>query len=200
MKKTSFWLIAAFIICGIATSCKNEGTKSEASGSASTEVQAEMPDTYLAAIERYMADSIGSQYSQGDVCIPFYRVVEADETDKNDIKVWGDFWLDNYKLAGDTLKSVSGGSHPGMFHVKLNDDGKYEVTGFDAVGDGSEFLPTAKRIFGDKFEAFQSINSDDKGRQQVRLSAVADYVKTHDMKATMLQDHGWPVMALPLEK
>lgn len=200
MKKSSFWLIAAFIICGIATSCKNEGTKNEASASASTELQAETPDTYLAAIERYLVDSIGSQYSQGEMCIPFYRVVEADETDKNDIKVWGDFWVDNYKLAGDTLKTVSGGSHPGMFHVQVNADGKYEVTGFDAVADGSDYKPSAQRIFGDKFEAFQAISSDDKGRQQVRLTSVANYVKAHNLKATQLQDHGWPVMALPLEQ
>lgn len=197
MKKINFWLIAACIVCGMATSCKNESAKTEASVSAS--VSEEVTDSYLAAIERYMTDSIGIQYSQGDVCIPFYRVVEADETDKNDIKVWGDFWLDNYKLAGDTLKSVSGGSHPGMFHVKLNDDGKYEVTSFDAVGDGSEFLPTAKRIFGDKFEAFQSINSDEKGRQQMRLSEVANYVKAHNLNVTVLQDHGWPAVELPQE-
>jgi hypothetical protein len=197
MKKINLWLVAAFIICGIATSCKNESAKTEASASAS--VSEEVTDTYLAAIERYMTDSIGAQYSQGDVCIPFYRVVEADETDKNDIKVWGDFWLDNYKLAGDTLKSVSGGSHPGMFHVKVGDNGKFEVTGFDAVGDGSDFTPSAKRIFGDKYEAFQRINSDDKGRQQVRVTAVANYVKAHDLKATVLQDHGWPAVALPQE-
>ncbi len=190
MKKIFLWAIAAAVICGMATSCKNEDSKSETSASASTEAKADTTNTYLTAIEQYMVDTLGSQYSQGDVCIPFCRVVEADVTDKNDIKVWGDFWVDNYKLAGDTLKSVSGGSHPGMFHVKMNDDGKFEVTGFDAVADGSDFQPSAKRIFGDKFESFQRVNSDDEGRQHVRLAAVANYVKSHDLKASLLQDYG----------
>ena len=44
-------------------------------------------------------------------------------------------------------KSVSGGSHPGCMHVKKAGDG-FEVFQFDAVGDGSDFTPTAKAIFG----------------------------------------------------
>jgi hypothetical protein len=53
MKKINLWLVAAFIICGIATSCKNESAKTEASASASASVSEEVTDTYLAAIERY---------------------------------------------------------------------------------------------------------------------------------------------------
>ncbi|MBR4601708.1 MAG: hypothetical protein IKO37_04025, partial [Prevotella sp.] len=67
----------------------------------------------------------------------------------------------------------------------------FEVTSFDVVGDGSQFLPTAKKIFGDKFDAFQKVNSDDKKRNEVRRAAVAEYVKSHRLPVKMYKDYGW---------
>ena len=52
-------------------------------------------------------------------------------------------------------------------------------------------LPTAKKIFGDKFDAFQKVNSDDKKRNEVRRAAVAEYVKTHRLPVKMYKDYGW---------
>ena len=43
--------------------------------------------------------------------------VEVDESDSADVRVWGDFWVFNYNISGDTLKTVSGGDHPGLFHL-----------------------------------------------------------------------------------
>ena len=123
-------------------------------------------------------------------CIPYYTVVGVDESNADDIKVWGDFWVDNYNISGDTLLSVSGGSHPGLMHVSQKGE-SFEVTSFDAVGDGSQFLPTAKKIFGDKFDAFQKVNSDDKKRNEVRRAAVAEYVKSHRLPVKMYKDYGW---------
>ncbi len=147
-------------------------------------------DTYLKAVERYLTDNKGKQYRSGQVCIPYYTVVGVDESNADDIKVWGDFWLDNYNISGDTLLSVSGGSHPGLMHVSQKGE-SFEVTSFDAVGDGSQFLPTAKKIFGDKFDAFQKVNSDDKKRNEVRRAAVAEYVKSHRLPVKMYKDYGW---------
>ena len=55
----------------------------------------------------------------------------------------------NYDLNGDTLECKSGGSYPGCIHVKdvLDDPRGYVVTDFEIVGDGSDFAPTAKKIF-----------------------------------------------------
>lgn len=193
--KTIKWLLVVAIVCGLATSCKKEN-KEEVATQTETAQEAQ-PDTYLAAIERYMVDSIGVNYTQGDVCIPFYKVVAADEANKNDIQVWGDFWVDNFELAGDTLKTVSGGNHPGLFHVKGNADGSFEVTKFDAVADGSDYQPSAQRVFGDKFADFQKVNSDEKAREQLRLETVANYVKSHDLKVLYVKDFGWPEISLP---
>lgn len=154
-------------------------------------------ETYLTAIERFMTDSIGSQYAQGDVCIPFLRIVDVDESDADDIRVWGDFWVDNYLVSGDTLKNVSGGSHPGLMHVKQKADG-FEVISFDAVGDGSAYIPTAKKIFGERFDSLQTVASNKEKREAVRAKAIAEFVKRNDLKVTMYQDFGWDAVKIDL--
>lgn len=53
--------------------------------------------------------------------------MRVDERDVEDIKVWGDFWVFNYDQVGDTLKCVSGGSHPGLLHIRQTEKG-FEVT------------------------------------------------------------------------
>lgn len=67
----------------------------------------------------------------------------------------------------------------------------FEVMAFDAVEDGSSYLPSAKRIFGDKFDAWQKISSDEKKREEVRAQFISKYVKAYNIPATMYQDYGW---------
>ena len=73
----------------------------------------------------------------------------------------------------------------------------FEVTAFDQVEDGSRYLPTAKKIFGDKFDAFQAVNSDKQKREKLRVDVLTTYVKKHGLTATMYQDYGWPAVKLP---
>ena len=105
--------------------------------------------TYFSAIDRYMSEVFGKQYAEGEYCVPIHNIVAVDESNAADILVWGDYWVFNYNQVGDTLKCVSGGSHPGLMHLQQTDKG-FEVTAFDQVEDGSSFLPTAQKIFGDK--------------------------------------------------
>ena len=154
------------------------------------------PDTYFKAIERFMTDSIGAFYSSGEFCIPCVQYVATDESNADDILVWGDYWVFNYNLDADTLKTVSGGSHPGLMHVKQTGD-QFAVVGFDRVGDGSDYLPSAKRIFGDKFDKFQAIYSDADSREEHRAATIAQFVKKHNIPATFYQDFGWPAIELP---
>ena len=73
----------------------------------------------------------------------------------------------------------------------------YTVTGFDQVGDGSNYLPSAKRIFGDKFDAFQAIYSNAEKREEFRAAQIADYVKAHELAVKYYQDYGWPAREIP---
>ena len=155
----------------------------------------ERESTYFPAIDRYLADSIGSQYTKGEYCVPIHSIVGVDERNADDILVWGSYWVFNYNQVGDTLKCVSGGSHPGLMHVRQTEKG-FEVTAFDQVEDGSSYLTTAKKIFGDKFDAFQTINSDEQKREKLRANVLATYVKKHGLTTTLYQDSGWPAKKL----
>ena len=196
------WMLAAILICGAClVGCGNKTAKEEnGMENAQTEVQAEpqVPGTvmYDAAVNDYLINVIGKNYAEAEYCIPCPILVSTDDGNKEDVLVWGDFWVFNYDLSGDTLKTVSGGNHPGLMHLKKTANG-YEVTAFDAVEDGAGNLESAKRIFGDKFDSYQEISSLQEKREDMRLRLTADYVKEHGLSATMLQDYGWPAVALP---
>lgn len=167
--------------------------------SAATETETEETNneiTYFPAIDRYLVNEFGKRYAEGEHCVPIHKIVAVDERDGEDILVWGDFWVFNYNLVGDTLKCVSGGSHPGLMHIRQTEKG-FDVTGFDQVEDGSSNLPSAKKIFGDKYDAFHAINSDAEARERLRADVLADYAKKHNLGATMYQDFGWPAKKLP---
>ena len=90
---------------------------------------------------------------------------------------------------------VSGGSHPGLIHVCKTENG-FEVTSFDQVEDGSSYLPSAKKIFGEKYDAFHNINSDEQKREEIRTEVLSAFVKEHNIPVTMYQDYGWPAKKL----
>ena len=128
------------------------------------------------AIDDYLASTFGVQYSHGDVCIPFHTYFSVDKNNPKDIQALGDYWISNYNVTENGLKFVSGGNHPGKMHLKQGPDGKYTVTSFDAVGDGAKFLPTAKRIFGNKLKEFQDANFNYENRERIRKAAETRYL------------------------
>ena len=205
-KKTQIGMLAAILLSGIFASCTNKGENVVVADN-ETEVVVDTINTlpeykyagrehHIAAVYKYLVDSVGSKYTQGDICIPQATIVKTDETNSNDILVWGDFWVFNYKQVGDTLKCVSGGSHPGLLHIRQTEKG-FEVMAFDQVEDGSRYLPTAKKIFGDKYDAFQAINSDEKNRERLRAEVLATYAKKNGLAVTLYQDYGWPAKEIP---
>jgi hypothetical protein len=191
MKKNLF----AFTLLLATVACTNKPVTAVENNEESTEAAIEVETSYFPAIDRYLADSVGSQYAKGEYCVPIHSIVGVDERNAEDILVWGSFWVFNYNQVGDTLKCVSGGSHPGLMHVRQTEKG-FEVTAFDQVEDGSSYLPTARKIFGDKFDAFQAASSDEQKREELRADALAAYVRKHGLTATLYQDYGWPARKL----
>ena len=195
------WVLAAALVggaslvgCGNKTAKQNDD-KTKAVENAQTEAKAVEQVTCSTAVDDYLVNEFGKNYTQGDVCIPYAFLISSDKGNPEDVLVWGDFWVFNYEISGDTLKTVSGGNHPGLMHLKKTDAG-YEVTGFDAVADGSDNLPSAQRIFGDRFDAYQEFSGAAEKRETERLRFTADYVKKHNLSVTMLQDYGWPARYL----
>ena len=202
MNKTmKMWMLAAILICGVSlVSCGNKNTKEQPQEAQveNTSVEVKVPDAVACnvVIEDYLVNVIGKNYGEAEYCIPCPIVICTDDGNKDDILVWGDFWVFNYNQSGDTLKTVSGGDHPGLIHLKKTDDG-FEVTSFDVVEDGAGNLESAKKIFGENFNAFQEINSNGEKREDIRLRFVVDYVKKHRISVKFLQDYGWPAVTLP---
>ena len=194
-------MLAAILICGVSlVSCGNKKAKEQPKEAQEETVQVEkvVSDAELcnAAVEDYLVNVIGKNYAEAEYCIPCPIVISTDDGNKDDVLVWGDFWVFNYDQSGDTLKTVSGGDHPGLMHLKKTDNG-FEVTIFEAVEDGAGNMESAKRIFGDSFEAFWELNSNQEKREDIRLHFIADYVKKHNLPVKMVQDYGWPAVVLP---
>ncbi|MBO5564890.1 MAG: hypothetical protein J5935_04675 [Lachnospiraceae bacterium] len=154
-------------------------------------------DAVLKAAYEYMAKEIGSQYMEGQLSIPSVRLVHIDDTEKDAPKVFADFWAYQYDVDGDTLKTVSGGSHPGCMQLKAEGDG-YVVEAFEVAADGSEFTESAKKIFGDYYEDFSEMFSDDVQREEQRLQDIADFVTANGLEVTKVEDYGWDPVEIPL--
>ena len=192
------WMMAAILVCGVSlVGCGNKKAK-EVTKEEPVKVEQVVPDTELcnAAVNDYLVNVIGKNYAEAEYCIPSPFIISMDEGNKDDVLVWGDFWVFNYDISGDTLKTVSGGNHPGLMHLKKTDKG-FEVTNFEVVEDGEGNMESAKRIFGDKFDAFWEVNSNQEKRESIRLQFIADYVKKNNLPVKMVQDYGWPAVALP---
>lgn len=203
MKKTIILMLAAIFLCSGMTCVNASQSNSKAEAPITREesdkafmAQIEKNAEFYAALNGYLAEKIGSQYAPGELCIPCPTVVASVPQDDGTQHVLGDFWVFNYNVVGDTLKTVSGGSHPGAMILKKTDKG-YEVISFEQVEDGSNNLASAKRIFGDMYEAFHSINSDEETREQVRSLFIAKYVKDNKLPVKFYQDFGWPAREIP---
>ena len=152
-------------------------------------------DGLMTAVYGYLIDEYSSHYEKADVSIPCVTIVGTDESNPDDICVWGDFWIFNYDLEGDTLMCESGGSYPGCIHLKKTDSG-YEAEGMDVTEDGSGYTESAKKIFGDLYEDFEKINSDQDAREKTRAQIISDYVRENGLSVTKYKDFGWDAVEI----
>lgn len=156
------------------------------------------PELFYTVLYKYMTDELGKNYDPADVGIPCPIIVAEDESDKSDIKVWGNFQYYNYDLNGTTLETVSGGSYPGCIHIRDTEAG-YEVTGMDVVKDGSGWDASAKEIFGEHYDAFIEKEADSAGNEAVRAQIIANYAAANNLEITAYKDYGWDPVTLPGE-
>jgi hypothetical protein len=156
------------------------------------------PELFYTVLYDYMIDELSKDYSDYDVCIPCPVIISEDESDKDDIKVYGNFWIFNYNLNGDVLECTSGGSYPGCIHLKSTDEG-YEVISMDIVEDGADFDESAKKIFGDLYDTFTKDGEDENVREEIRAQIIANYVAANGLNITSYQDYRWDPVALPEE-
>ena len=80
-------------------------------------------DPIEAEVYKYVAEELSKNFDKAEYSIPVVTVIDTDASDENDIRVWGDFSVNNYNVDGDTLKAVSGGNFPGCIHLAKDSDG-----------------------------------------------------------------------------
>ena len=201
MKTMKLWMMAAILFCGAGclTSCHGNADADKTAEDTTAVEAAQTVDPVIGAINKFLVDSIGSQYSQGEMCIPVITMTCSDGMKADSVFMWGDFWVFNYKVDGDTLMTVSGGNHSGKMLVKKNENGEYQVMSFEQVEDGAGNLASAKRIFGEYYDAYHAVNSDENYREKARAGAIADYVKANKLPVKYYLDYGWPAKEIPAE-
>lgn len=152
-------------------------------------------DPFYKEIFRYVVEEMGQHYEPADVSIPCPVIVDIDESNPDDICVWGEFWIYQYELQDDTLKMVSGGNFPGQMHL-MKSGASYEVTGMDYVADGSDSEVSAEEIFGDRYEAYTALSSFLDVRESARKQIIDDYVVLNQLPISQYQDEGWIPVSL----
>ena len=160
------------------------------------------------AISDYLVSEISEHYLKGELCVPVLMIVsemneedsrcasedEGDSTSSLSF-VWGDFWVLWYTPAGDTLKCVSGGNHSGLMTLEKS-DGIYKVTAFEQTVDGAGNEASARRIFGEHYDIYQNMHSNEQVREAVRQEQLGEYVQQHGLPYRYYQDYGWPAVEL----
>ena len=152
------------------------------------------------AVWKYLAEDVAALYEpeEGVISVPVVQIVKTDKDDEDgEVDFYGEFYVNNYKIEGDTLKCVSGGSHPGKMEV-VKDGDTYVVKEFEQVKDGGAFESSAKDIFEESYDDFMKVNGDADAREKLRAQGLADYVKTNGLSVTKYQDEGWDPVDLAL--
>jgi len=157
---------------------------------------------YMQAINKAIVETFGAYYEQGEdiVCIPAPVILAVDGSDMSDVKVWGNFWILNYKLNNTTLETVSGGEYPGVIHLAVAEDGSVAATGFDAVQDGSDHDSSMHALCDsyddggspslyERMAASSDLNSDP--ALYCRKTYLAKYVAQTGLEIDSFQDSGW---------
>ena len=62
--------------------------------------------------------------------------------------------------------------------------------------DGAGNEASAKQIFGEHYDIYQNMHSNDDVREAVRQEQLQQYVKQHDLKVKCYQDYGWDAVEL----
>ena len=155
-------------------------------------------DPVEAAVYQYLAEEVSKDYAEAEVHIPLVQIFHEDFTNEDEVLVYGDFWIFNYNVEGDTLTNVSGGNHPGVMHV-VKDGNGYKVSSMDVVADGAGWDESAREIFGEHYDDFIAVHNDEEARAENRKITVSDYVNLNGLSVTQFQDYVWDPVELYLQ-
>ncbi len=154
---------------------------------------------YIQPIWLYMKENMGKNYEPADLMLPAFDILREDDSDPEDIKVWGRFMIENYSLRGTTLLTRSGGEYPGVAHLKKTADG-YEVTSMDIVEDGSNYSASVEEIFGVDAELKAAFMESQYDYNDVLSSVMHEYSENTGVVIEAFEDYGWDPVPVVFDK
>lgn len=146
-------------------------------------------EEYLDVISDYMVTTYAQESfgDQADVFIPYSIIAETDETDPEDILVYGEYDIDGYDLRNSTLTSSCGARNRGVFHLKKDDSGSISVSDADLPPTDEE----SEELFAPVEAAYEKLTAlSDEEVTAVRATAIAEYINTNGLYITQWQDYG----------
>jgi hypothetical protein len=153
-------------------------------------------DDYLKAITDDLVvmseDLFGDQ---GAVEIPTPLIIKTDDSDKNDIKVYGNFWIYGYQMYGTIFNTKNGSANPGCYHLK-DENGKVTVINKEFAEDGSNNWSSLLKICGNDEELAKKVSGGLSGdeNEKLRLDYAKMYAKANNLNFSGIKDYGWPVI------
>lgn len=153
-------------------------------------------DDYMKAITDDMVllseDMFGDQAA---VEIPTPRIVKIDDSDKKDIKVYGNFWIYGYQMFGTIFNTKNGGSNPGCYHLK-DEDGKITVLNKEFAEDGSNNWSSLVKICGGDEDLAKKVSNSPSAdeEEKLRIEYAKMYAEANNLKLSGIKDYGWPVI------
>ena len=220
MNKVMAAAVSSMLVFGMLTGCGGSQDKTETAVQTETETAVESEvasdteavqetaaeaavfkytgdDPYMETICDWMLEAFGGYYDAGAIVIPSPEVLYTDDTDPEKVRVWGDFWMFSYSLEGDVLMNESGGANPGLLYLEKNGD-SYQVTDFDAVGDGAQYNEDVERICSEAPEEAGDLVAAYTGEydETVRKEFIRMYAEANGLNVTAYQDYGWDPVPL----
>ena len=149
----------------------------------------ETDDPFYAPVCQYIMEYCGANYDPEDIMLPIVNILRVDDSDPEDILVWGNYSVYNYAKRGTTLMTRSGGNYPGIIHMKEDGD-RYVGVSMDLVEDGSKYDESVRELFGADDELMNafiaSTDNDDLLDDTIRW-----YRDESGLDIEAYEDYGW---------
>lgn len=131
----------------------------------------------------FIRDTWDSSLNPGDggILVPAPVILKTEETNPDDVRVWGNFLTFGYTLSGSTLTETCHGGGRGLLHLRQDGDG-YAVVSFD---DGTEDAALKTLCEGESglYDRFSGTDQDtkDSDLRRERIRYLQDYVNSYGL-------------------
>ena len=173
----------------------NHMTEREFSFDSNVPFTYEGSNDYLSVITYNMVEYSKKLFNDsGAVEIPTPYIVEIDNSDKNDIKAYGDFKIYGYEMYGTIFHTKNAASNPGCFHLK-EEDGKIKFVSYEFAEDGSDNYSSLLKICNNDEELVKKIfgiTEDEIVKERMYYAKM--YAEENNLRLSGIKDYGWPII------